>query len=66
MSDVQNNKWFIVVLLPQIWIPLIQQNIVSQNGSLELAMKLEYSPIGDIGAEMMKIWSHLSNLMLQL
>ena len=53
MSDVQQKKWFIAVLLPHIWILLMQQNILSQTEALEITMKLECSPIGEIGARMM-------------
>ena len=47
MSDVQHKEWFIAALLPHIQGPLMQQNIESQTKVLEVAMKLEASPIGD-------------------
>ena len=47
MSDVQHKEWFIASLLPHIHGPLMQQNIESQIEALDLAMKLEASPIGD-------------------
>ena len=53
MSDVQHKEWFIAVLLPYIQIPLMQQQIVSQIEYLEIAMKLQSSPIGETGAGMM-------------
>ena len=37
-------------MLPHILVPLMQQKIVSQSEALELAMKLETSPIGETGA----------------
>ena len=43
MSEVQHKEWFIATLLPDIWIPLMQQKIVSQTEALELMMKLESS-----------------------
>ena len=55
MLDVQHKEWFIASLLPHIQILLMQQNIVSQIEALVIAMKLESSPIGEIGAGMMHI-----------
>ena len=46
MSDVQHKEWFIVTLVPHIRQPLMQQNIVTQSTSLEIAMKLEASLVG--------------------
>ena len=46
MSNVQHKEWFIVAMLPDIGICLIQQNVVSQREALELAMNLESSPVG--------------------
>ena len=66
MSDVQHKEWFIVSLLLHIWTPLMQQNIVSQITSLEIAMKLEASLVGDTSLGMMQIQSQLANLMVQL
>ena len=43
----QNKEWFIVALLPHTWVPLIQENIVSQYEVLELSTKLEASPVGE-------------------
>ena len=53
MSDVQQKEWFIVVMLPHIHIPLMLQKFVSRSESLELAMKLEASPVRENGAGMM-------------
>ena len=66
MSDVQHKEWFIAALLPQFWIMFTQQKIVSQTEDMEIEMKLESSPIGEIGAGMMQIQSQLANLTLQL
>ena len=65
MSVVQHKEWFIVVLLSHIRAPLTQQNIVSQEEALEIAMKLESSPIGDGGTGMMQIQSQLDNMTVQ-
>jgi len=43
--DEQHGQWFIAGLLPYICFPLMQQKIVSQSEALEIAMKLEASPI---------------------
>ena len=44
MSD---EEWFTAALLKHIRGPLMQQKIKSQTKDIELAMKLEASPIGD-------------------
>ena len=44
----------------------MQQKIVLQTEALELAMKLESTPVGETSAGMMQIQSQLSNLTLQL
>ena len=44
----------------------MQQNIESQKEALELAMKLEASPIGDGATGMVQIQSQLDNLKIQL
>ena len=66
ISNLHHKEWFIVVLLPHIHIPLMQQNIMSQIEALELAMKLESSPIGETSEGMMQIQQQLSEIMLQL
>ena len=44
----------------------MQQKIELQTKALELAMKLEASPIGDGAAGMVQIQSQLANLTIQL
>ena len=66
MLDVQHKEWFISVMLPHIWIALMQHNIMSQKKDLEITMKLESSPIGETSAGMMHIQLQLDNLALQL
>ena len=44
----------------------MQQNIATQTEALELAMKLEASPIGDGATGMIQIQSQLANLTIQL
>ena len=53
-------------MLPHIHIPLMQQKILSQSEALELAMKLQASPVRETSARMMQIQSQLANLTLQL
>ena len=55
MFDVRHKEWFIVVLLPHIWDPLMQQNIESHIEALELEMKLEALPIDDGAVGMVQI-----------
>ena len=65
MSNVQHKELFIATLVPHIRIPLMQQNIATQTEDLEIAMKLEASPIGEIGVGMNHIKSHLENITIQ-
>ena len=44
----------------------MQQKIELQTKALELAMKLEASPIGDVAIRMVQIQSQLANPMIQL
>ena len=53
-------------MLLHIWVPWMQQKILSKSEALELAMKLEASLVKDIGAGMMHIQSQLLNLALKL
>ena len=55
LADVQHKEWFISALLPHIRGPLMQKNIATQTEALELAMKLEDSPIGDGTTGMIQI-----------
>ena len=66
MLDIQHKVWFVATFLLHIWIPLMQQKIVSQIEALEIAMKLESSLIGEINTGMMQIQPQLFNLMVQL
>lgn len=62
----QCKEWFIVVLLPHIKLPLMQQKVVDQAKALEVAMKLEASPLQEASVGMAQIQSQLANLTLQL
>ena len=55
MSDVQPKKWFIAWLAPCITMPSMQQNIMTQIETLEIAMKLEASPVEETGIGMSQI-----------
>ena len=66
MSNVQHKDWFITTLVSHIRQPLMQQNIAMQNEALEMAMKLEASPIGETVVGMNQIQAQLTNLTLQL
>ena len=39
----QHQEWFIVVMLPHIRLPLMQQKVTSQSEALEITMRLEAS-----------------------
>ena len=43
----QHQEWFIAALLPRIQLPLMQQKVTSQSEALEIAMRLEASPMSE-------------------
>ena len=61
-----NIEWFIAMLFPHIWVPLMQQNIESQKEALELEMKLKSLSIDDGAAGIVQIQSQLANLTIQI
>jgi hypothetical protein len=65
IPDQQHQEWFIAGLLPHIHRPLIQQKVASQPEALEIAMKLESSPVGDSGG-MVQVQMQLVALTIQL
>ena len=64
--EAQHKEWFIAALLLHMQVPLTQQRITTQVEALEIAMKLEASPIGETGIGMAQIQNQLANLTLQL
>ena len=66
IPDEQNKEWFIVALLPQIRVPLMQQKIASQAKALEIIVKLESAPMGESISGMSQILSQLTSLSLQV
>jgi hypothetical protein len=62
--DEKNKEWFIVALLPHFRVPLMQQKIASQDEALEIAMKLESTPMGESSSGMSQILSQLTSLSL--
>ena len=54
------------MLLPHTRLPLMQQKVASQDEALEIAMKLEASPIAETSVGMAQIQNQLENLTLQL
>jgi hypothetical protein len=66
IPDEQNKEWFIASLLPHIRVPLMQQKIASQSEALEIAMKLESTPMGESSSGMSQILSQLTSLSLQV
>ena len=66
MSDVQHKEWFIAALVPHIQKTLMQKNITTQSQALEIAMKLEASPVGESAVGMNQIQAQLENITLQL
>ena len=45
IAPQQHEEWFIAALLPHIRLPLMHQKVALQAEALEIAMKLEASPI---------------------
>ena len=64
MGPQQCKEWFIAALLPHIRLPLMQQKVVDQAEALEVAMKLEASPLQEASAGMVQIQSQLANFTL--
>ena len=66
MLDVQHKEWFIATLLPHIRTTLMHQKVVLQTEALEIAMKLESSPIGDTDTGMMQIQLYMAIFMVHI
>jgi hypothetical protein len=66
IPDEKNKEWFISSLLSQIKVPLMKQNISSQDEALEITMKLESTPMGESSSGMSQILSQLTSLSLQV
>ena len=64
MRDIQHKEGFIATLLSQIRLSLMQQNIGTQSEALEIAMKLETSPVGENAVSMNQIQTQLGNMTL--
>jgi hypothetical protein len=58
IPDEQHREWFIAGMLSHIHCPLTQQKVMLQPKALEIAMKLEASPVGD-GAGMAQVQSQV-------
>ena len=48
----QHKEWFIAALLPHIRLSLMQQKLQTRDDALEMAMKLEASPLAETSAGM--------------
>jgi len=66
IPDAQQKEWFIAALTPNIRLPMMQQKMQMQNEALEVAMKLEASPIGEASVGMAQIQTQLANLTIQI
>jgi hypothetical protein len=66
IPDEQNKEWFNASLLPHIRVPLMQQNISLQSEALDIAMKLESTPMGESISGMSQILSQVTSLSLQV
>ena len=61
----QHKEWFIAALLPHIRTPLMQQKVADQQEALEIAMKLETTPVGD-NFGIAQIQAQLAEMALEL
>lgn len=66
IAPQQHQEWFVATPLPHIKLPLMQQKITLQAEALEIAMKLEPSPIAEVSVGMTQIQNQLAQLTLQL
>jgi hypothetical protein len=66
LAPQQHKEWFIAAMLPHIRLPLMQQKLNTQDEALEMAMKLEASPLAETSAGMSNLQNQLANLTLQL
>ena len=66
MSDVQHKEWIITTLMPHIRMPLLQENIATKNQAMEIAMKLEASPVSETRMGINQIQLQLVSLAIQL
>ena len=60
----QHKEWFIAALLPHIRHPLMHQRLHTQDEVLEMAMKLEASPLAETSTGMPNLQNQLENLTL--
>ena len=60
----QHKEWFIAALLPHIRLPLMQQKLQTQDDALEMAMKLEDSPLAESSTGMETLQNELANIIL--
>ena len=60
----QHKEWFIIALLPHIRLPLMQHKLHMHDEALEMAMKLEASPLAETSTCMTNLQIQLANLTL--
>ena len=61
----QHKEWFIAALLPHIRTPLMQPKVANQQEALEIAMKLETTPVED-NSGIAQIQAQLAAMALEL
>lgn len=66
IPDAQHKEWFIAMLTPHIIMSLMQQKILTQSKALEIAMKLEATPVGEASIGMAQIQTQLANLTIHI
>ena len=62
----QHKEWLIAALLPHIRLLLMRQKLQMQDDTLDMAMKLEASPLAESSTGMATLQNQLANLTLQL
>lgn len=63
--DMTHKKWFISRLFPHIKASLMQQKVVSQSEAIDIAMRLEASPIRAFDIGVSQIQMQLAELTLK-
>jgi len=66
LPEQQHKEWFITAMMPHIRLPLCQQKLKTQAEALEASIRMEASPVGESGAGMAQVQSHLTALKIQL
>jgi len=51
----QHKEWFIAAMLPHIRLLMVQQKVATPTEALEVAVRMEASPVGESSARMTQV-----------